>query len=132
MGGSRCCVGGCSNVRSDIISLHAFPTNEHLRRKWIKSVQLTGSECSRGGEWKGPPKDSSRCAQLVCSQHFTFDAFTLTTQTNWRLGIKYKARLLESAVPTLFGRDVRIKNCESDGPVCRPVVRKREVQRVNI
>ena len=41
-------------TENQIISLHAFPKDENVRRKLVKLIQMTGSECSRGGGWMGP------------------------------------------------------------------------------
>ncbi|XP_052808378.1 uncharacterized protein LOC128237142 isoform X2 [Mya arenaria] len=126
MGGSCCCVGGCTNKKNDSVSLHTFPKLDNMRKKWIKSIQTT-----RSGEWKGPSKERSANAQLVCSQHFEFECFTITTRTKWRLGLPCKACLLDDALPTLFGSAARLSNIEPEVPeVNRPVIRKREIQRI--
>ncbi|WAR27486.1 LOW QUALITY PROTEIN: hypothetical protein MAR_013190, partial [Mya arenaria] len=126
MGRSRCCVGGCSNVPGNGISLHTFPKEEKLRKQWIRSIQMTGSECSRAG-WQGPSKNGSANAQLVCSEHFELTMFTMTTRTKWSLGLAYRTALIDEAIPTLFGDKVRKSNL--DQVQARPVVRKREVRR---
>ena len=36
-----------STEKKQINSLHAFPKDENVRRKWVKLIQMTGSECSR-------------------------------------------------------------------------------------
>ncbi|WAR00719.1 hypothetical protein MAR_025091 [Mya arenaria] len=127
MGRSRCCVGGCSNVPGNGISLHTFPKEEKLRKQWIRSIQMTGSECSRAG-WQGPSKNGSANAQLVCSEHFELTMFTMTTRTKWSLGLTYRTALIDEAIPTLFGDKVRKSNL--DQVQARPVVRKREVRRI--
>ncbi|XP_052783526.1 uncharacterized protein LOC128219672 [Mya arenaria] len=127
MGRSRCCVGGCSNVPGNGISLHTFPKEEKLRKQWIRSIQMTGSECSRAG-WQGPSKNGSANAQLVCSEHFELTMFTMTTRTKWSLGLAYRTALIDEAIPTLFGDKVRKSNL--DQVQARPVVRKREVRRI--
>ena len=38
-----------ATVKNVIISLHRFPKDENVRQKWVKSIQMTGSECSKGG-----------------------------------------------------------------------------------
>ncbi|KAM9434255.1 uncharacterized protein Hap1MRO34_002093 [Clarias gariepinus] len=126
MGGSHCCIMGCSNRTGGGVSLHTFPKDPGLRARWIKSIKSarTGFSLSR---WRGPSQYSSASSHLVCSSHFPLECFTLTTRTNWRLGLDYRPTLRDDAVPTLFGRNVRASNNDLPESV-RPVNRRGEVQ----
>ena len=98
MPGAQCCVGGCSNRRGTNISLHKFPKDVELREKWVKAICFTGTSVSRSG-WKPTVLGHS---QLVCSEHFEYEAFTRTSRFHWEEGLTYKACLEEWATPTLF------------------------------
>ena len=113
----------------DGISLHTFPKEDSARNKWIRAIKNTGTDCSRDGSWQGPRKNGSANAQLVCSEHFELSMFTSTTRTKWSLCLTCRAVLNDDAIPTLFGDKVRKSNVQS-ATTARPVVRKREVQRV--
>ena len=53
-----CVVRGCSNRKTEEISLHHFPIEQDVREQWIKVVNSTRKNC------KGPSKDT-----VVCSAH---------------------------------------------------------------
>ncbi|KAL4237211.1 DNA binding [Mactra antiquata] len=130
MSRSRCCIGGCNKSRGSNIGLHTFPKDLFLRRKWINNIKNTGSEFSRGGAWNGPSTQSSKNGQLVCSVHFTFDNFTLTTRTKWKLNIPCRPALIENASPNLLGSKVRVGGNPEQGITNRAVIRKRDVSRI--
>ncbi|XP_053388826.1 THAP domain-containing protein 10-like [Mercenaria mercenaria] len=126
MPGAQCCVCGCTNKRGNNISLHQFPKDSSNRERWIKAVQATGTCFSRAG-WSGP-KSKSDNAQLVCSEHFEIECFTLTTRLHWKEGLSYKAKIEVTAIPTLFGQN--IDNYKQKEPVLRSAFRKRECARI--
>ena len=73
MPGTRCVVAGCYNHRSDTVSFHKFPTDDKIHEQWIQNIQ---SLTSTSSDWIGPNSQSSRTAELVCSDHFTDECFT--------------------------------------------------------
>jgi hypothetical protein len=68
MGGARCVVGGCSNKRSERVSLHQFPKDTNMRQKWVRAIKCTGTNISRV-DWKVLSYSKSFQAQLVCSDY---------------------------------------------------------------
>ncbi|KAL4218842.1 hypothetical protein ACF0H5_021430 [Mactra antiquata] len=74
----------------------------------------------------------SQCTQngqLVCSVHFTFDNFTLTTRTKWKLNIPCRPALIENASPNLLGSKVRVGGNPEQGITNRAVIRKQDDSR---
>ncbi|XP_060564737.1 uncharacterized protein LOC132723950 [Ruditapes philippinarum] len=69
-------------------------------------------------------------AQLVCSEHFEFTCFTLTTRMHWQQGLPYKAALTDEAVPTLFGLQIQEYKKRVENPSSRGAFRKRELERI--
>jgi hypothetical protein len=92
----RCCVGGCSNTYSSGVSLHKFPKNEELRRKWIAEVQRT-RVAGKNKNWIPGP------GTYVCSQHFEECCFDPCVKLREEVcGWRSRKRLLDDAVPTLM------------------------------
>ena len=58
----RCIAAGCDSVGGKGCSLHKFPQDEAIRKKWIKVVKQQRSN------WDGPSPHS-----LLCSRHFAED-----------------------------------------------------------
>ena len=73
----RCIAAGCSNTKSDGISLFQFPRAPALRAQWTKEVQRTRADLQG-------PSDYS----VLCSNHFTNDCFEEDTIIAGRIGIK--------------------------------------------
>ena len=92
---ARCIAAGCSNVRSDTVSLFRFPKDPALRQRWTKQVKRTRAN------WKGP-SDSS----VLCSKHFTESCFEPITGIGATFGLKMRPKLKPDAVPTVFVRSV--------------------------
>ena len=86
----RCIAAGCDSVGGKGCSLHKFPQNEAIKRKWIKAVKQQRSN------WDGPSPHS-----LLCSKHFTDDCF-VTEGVCFRdeMGMPTAKRLKPNAVPT--------------------------------
>ncbi|KAL4224881.1 hypothetical protein ACF0H5_015577 [Mactra antiquata] len=76
-----------------------------------------------------PPDDPTNVTVLPCV-HFTFDNFTLTTQTKWILNIPCRPALIENAAPTLFGSKVRVGGNPEQGITNRAVIRQQDVSRI--
>ena len=119
----RCIAAGCDSVGGKDCSLHKFPKNEAIRKKWIKAVKEQRSN------WDGPSPYS-----LLCSLHFTDDCF-ITEGIRFRdeLGMPTAKRLKPDAVPTIFARSINYMSAASSTstakPPCRPLSEKREEQR---
>ena len=119
----RCIVAGCDSVGGKDCSLHEFPKNEAIRKKWIKAVKEQRSN------WDGPSPYS-----LLCSLHFTDDCF-IPKGVRFRdeLGMPTAKRLKPDAVPTIFARSINYMSAASSTstakPPCRPLSEKREEQR---
>ena len=88
-----CVVGGCSNRKTEEISLHHFPTEQDVREMWIKAVISTRKN------WKGPSKDT-----VVCSEHFEADCFDPSYDLKKSMGLKARRDLVKGSVPTKFKR----------------------------
>ena len=89
---NKCVAAGCSNAHRDGVSLHRFPSNAGLTRKWEKQVQRTRAQ------WKATEHSS------VCSEHFTEDCFEVDSALASRFGLNKRTRLKPGAVPTIFHR----------------------------
>ena len=63
----RCCIAaGCSTSSGEGHSLHAFPRDESMRKKWIRAIKQQRSN------WDGPSS-----SLLLCSKHFEPECFAL-------------------------------------------------------
>ena len=70
-------------------SLHKFPHNEVIRKKWINAVK------QQRNSWDGASAHS-----LLCSKHFTYDFFlTEGVRFRDRMGMPTAKRLKPDAVP---------------------------------
>ncbi|XP_065305139.1 THAP domain-containing protein 3-like isoform X1 [Dermacentor albipictus] len=93
MGGSWCCVEGCTNrsTKTNGVCYHRFPSDNALRKKWLCAVRRV--------VWS---PDKNAC---VCSDHFTPDCYKDSVYLMEAFGLakaNYGRRLKEDAVPTLF------------------------------
>ena len=92
--GRRCVAAGCSNTHSDSISMHKFPKDPELRKKWEKQVQRTRER------WSATENS------FLCSEHFEADCFEVDSMLAEQMGLKKRRRLKPDAVPTIFVRHV--------------------------
>ena len=121
----RCVTAGCDSVGRKGCSLHKFPHDEAIRKKWIKAVKQQRSS------WDGPSAHS-----LLCSKHFTDDCF-LTEGICFRdeMGMPTAKRLKPDAVPTIFARSINYlepsSTC-STRPTSRPVFEKQQQKSVSL
>ena len=120
----RCIAAGCDGVGGKDYSLHKFPKDEEIRKKWIRAVKEQRSN------WKGPSPYS-----LLCSKHFTEDCF-ITEGVRFRddLGMPTAKRLKPDAVPTLFARSIDYLGSASNTSTAkslagRPLSEKRKEKR---
>ena len=93
-----CVAAGCNKSNRDGVSLHKFPNDEVLRKKWMDQVKR------HRDKWE--PTEYS----VLCSLHFEQSCFTADTILTQSLGLgKKKATLKPDAVPTLFTKQVTLK-----------------------
>jgi hypothetical protein len=85
---TRCIVAGCSNTTKEGVSLHHFPKDEILRKKWTARVKLTRVK------WEGP----SDCS-VICSDHF--DDASFDRGMHAMFSINKKRRLKPDAIPVI-------------------------------
>ena len=87
----HCVAAGCNTVSGMGYSLHSFPKDETLKRKWIGAMKRNRLE------WDGPSPSS-----LLCSKHFKEDCF-VTEGVRYRdtLGISVQKRLKADVIPTM-------------------------------
>lgn len=119
-----CVAAGCNNTNKDGVSLHKFPSDSALRKKWVDQVKR------HRDKWE--PTEYS----VLCSQHFEQACFMPDTILSQSLGLgKKRACLKPDAVPTLFTKPVTAKrNLQVDNPPPkkrRSAYEKRERCRVS-
>ena len=120
----RCCVAaGCNTTSSMGYSLHSFPKDETLRRKWVSAVKLQRSN------WDGPSSSS-----LLCSKHFKEECFVIGVRFCDALEIPAQKRLKTDALPTIFARsfDNLAAGSSTSTPSSRPLSERREQRSVSI
>ena len=122
-----CVAAGCNKSNSDGVSLHKFPRDKTLRKKWIDQVKR------HRDKWE--PTDYS----VLCSNHFEKSCFMPDRVLMQSLGMgKKKPCLKPDAVPTLFTKPTRItmkRICDVDNPPPkkrRSAYEKREQYRVSL
>ena len=107
----RCIAAGCDSVGGKGSSLHKFPKDEALRKKWIKAIKEQRSN------WDGPSPYS-----LLCSNHFTEDCFiTVGVRFRDEMGMPTAKRLKPDAVPTIFARSVNYLDSASSTSTAKAV-----------
>ena len=121
----RCCITvGCNTSSGMGYSLHSFPKDKTLRRKWISAVK-----CQRSN-WDGPSSSS-----LLCSKHFKEDCF-VTEGVRFReaLDVPAQKRLKTDAVPTVFAKSTNHVDASSSSytPCSRPLSERREQRSVSV
>ena len=118
----RCVAAGCDSVGGKGCSLHKFPQDEAIKKKWIKAVKQQRSN------WDGPSSYS-----LLCSKHFMDDCFV--TEGVWfrdELGMQTPKHLKSDAVPTIFAKSVdylepsSASSSSKSKPTSRPLSEKRQ------
>ena len=118
----RNCVAADCDTKSGMgRSLHKFPNDESLRRRWINAVK------QQRKDWQGPSSTS-----VLCANHFTEDSFeTEGTQYRDAFGIPAQKRLKPDAVPTIFPKSID-RYTENTTPRSRPLSERREQRSVRI
>ena len=81
---------GCNLRRQDGVSLYRFPSDEQVKKLWIKQVK------THRAHWDGPSTYS-----VLCSHHFKEDCFE---EGPLQLTEEYvsKRKLRKDAIPTVF------------------------------
>ena len=119
----RCVAAGCDTVGGKGYSLHSFPKDETMRRKWTSAVKR------QRAKWDGPSSSS-----FLCSRHFKEDCF-VTEGVKYRdeMGIPALKRLKPDAVPTIFARSTDHKDAGSSSTSCsRPLSDRRQQKSVSV
>lgn len=90
--GIRCVAANCGNTNADGVSLHTFPKDPTLLKKWSDFVKL------KRGAWPGPTEYSA-----LCSIHFEPSCFPFRTRFEIeQMGVRPKRVTLTSvACPTI-------------------------------
>ncbi len=90
-----CVAAGCNNSNQDGVSLHKFPSNSTLRKKWVDQVKR------HRDKWE------PTAYSVLCSQHFEPSCFMADSILSQSPGLgKKRASLKPDAVPTLFSKPV--------------------------
>ncbi len=85
-----CVAAGCNNSNQDGVSLHKFPSNSALMKKWVDQVKR------HRDKWE------PTAYSVLCSQHFEPSCFMADSILSQSLGFgKKRACLKPDAVPTL-------------------------------
>ena len=118
----RCVAAGCDTKSGMGHSLHGFPQNEELRKKWIRAVKRQRSN------WDGPSSSSQ-----LCSKHFEDHCF-VTEGVRYResMGVPTLKRLKPGAVPTIFPRSIDYLEGASNAPTSQPLSERRHQRSVSI
>ncbi|XP_035987078.1 THAP domain-containing protein 10 isoform X1 [Fundulus heteroclitus] len=89
---TRCVLGGCSVAykpsAGQKVSLHTWPKDQKVRKKWDKFVKETRKDWIAGND-----------KSVLCNSHFTSEDFEGYLQ--WSMGFKRKLELKPGAVPTI-------------------------------
>ena len=108
---NRCVAPGCSNIRSNRVSLFKFPSNAILRRNQEKQVQWMQA-------WLNATKHS-----VPCSDHFTEDCYEVDSVLASQFGMSKRSRLKPGAVLTVFHWPSTVQVCISkpqERSSCKP------------
>ena len=118
----RCVAAGCNTKSGMGYSLHGFPQDKALRKKWVQAVK-----CQRGN-WEGPSSSSQ-----LCSEHFEDHCF-ITEGFRYReaMGVSTVKRLKPDAVPTIFPRSIDYLESTSSTPTSWPLSERRKQRSVNM
>ncbi|XP_065920854.1 THAP domain-containing protein 5-like isoform X2 [Dysidea avara] len=117
----RCVAADCKTTSRMGYSLHSFPTDENMRRRWTSAVKRYRKD------WDGPSTSF-----LLCSRHFTEDSFE-TEGSLYRdtFGIPAQKRLKPDAVPTVFPKSInQLHTSSSSASHSCPLSERREQRSV--
>ena len=118
----RCVAADCNTKSGMGYSLHGFPQDEVLRKKWVRAVKRQRSN------WEGPSSSSQ-----LCSKHFEDHCF-VTEGVRYReaMGVPTVKRLKPDAVPTIFPRSIDYLESTSSTPTSRPLSERRRQRSVSM
>ena len=112
----RCVAAGCNTSSGEGYSLHAFPRDKDLRKKWTKAVK------QHQRNWEGPTANS-----LLFSKHFEQECFAIEgSRYRNAVGIPAKKRLKPVAIPTIFPKSIHGGSSTPTAPTQRPTSEKRQ------
>ncbi|XP_006013814.1 THAP domain-containing protein 10-like [Latimeria chalumnae] len=94
----RCVAANCCNEKKEGISLFRFPKDKRIRAAWNSFVS------TRRANWKGANDRS-----VLCSYHFTDDAFDPSSVMQVKMKASKRLRLLEGALPIIHANNPSIK-----------------------
>ena len=103
----ECAAVGCMELHSkdSTSSFHTFPTKDPGRMKaWIvnmKRLELTAKKL-----WVPKRHDQ------LCSKHFELRCFSERTRLSLKIGLPYKPRLTDDAIPTIFSHNQQPRSVE--------------------
>ena len=100
----HCVAAGCDTISCMGYSLHSFPKDNTMRRKWTSAVKRQRVNSA---------SPSTSC--LLCSKHFKEDCF-VTEGVRYRdeLGVPAQNHLKPDAVPTIFARSTNHQDTGSN------------------
>ena len=117
----RCIAAGCSTSSREGYSLHAFPRDDDLHKKWTRAVKQHQSN------WKVP-----RANSLPCSKHFKQECFAVEGSCyRDTMCIPAKKCLKPDAIPTIFPKSIHGGSSTPTAPVQRPTSEKRQQKAVS-
>ena len=118
----RCVAADCNTKSGMGYSLHGFPQDEVLRKKWVRAVKRQRSN------WEGPSSSSQ-----LCSKHFEDHCFvTEGVRYCEAMGVPTVKRLKPDAVPTIFPRSIDYLESTSSTPTSRPLSERRRQRSVSM
>ena len=118
----RCVAVDCNTKSGMGYSLHGFPQDKVLRKKWVRAVKRQRSN------WEGPSSSSQ-----LCSKHFEDHCF-VTEGVRYReaMGVPTMKRLKPDAVPTIFPRSIDYLESTSSTPTSRLLSERRRQRSVSM
>ena len=118
----RCVAADCNTKSGMGYSLHGFPQDEVLRKKWVRAVKRQRSN------WEGPSSSSQ-----LCSKHFEDHCF-VTEGVRYReaMGVPTVKRLKPDAVPTIFPRTIDHLESTSSTPTSRALSERRRQRSISM
>ncbi|XP_033115501.1 THAP domain-containing protein 10-like isoform X2 [Anneissia japonica] len=93
----KCVAAGCSNSHANKVSIHQFPKDEFLRKKWAAAVSKTRLNFQ------------GSVHSVLCSEHFAADDFEPRSLLATSFGVSGRnlKRLKKGVIPTVFKKPVR-------------------------
>ena len=118
----HCITAGCDTKSGMGYSLHGFPQNEELWKKWVWTVK-----------WQSSNWDGLLSSSQLCSKHFEGHCF-ITEDVRYHKSIDVPAlkRLKPDAVPTLFPRSINYLQGASSTPSSQPLSERWQERSVSI